>query len=358
MRTAREIEDAAARAGGITIERFGSVTLPDGSEAITTVMSFQDPWAAARLLVELADLDAGDPAIRSWALAILQATAQAIGEPLGPTLSPALLDAFAAAIQENVKAAIKFIHEPEETFQSSEATIALAAGDCDDHARLVYALACAGGLSSELVFFEDDGSGLPLVTLGGDDSQPVHVVARILGSDGQMHWAETTIDADFGEEPHDAYDRLGGTGSGGNPFVQSSMGFLGLDFVTPGDVQTRKGELDALMSSLDDDVARCTALSATTVSAWNEFLVSWREFMAEPPSFWNAGGQGRQAQEYADALRDWQAKVNAVCPISGAMLPANKDDSIIGLVTAAAVVVTAATVAYIGKPIVDRLVRM
>ena len=362
MRTEADLRAAAERAGGIDLVGTELVPLGDGSSALASVMRFSDPWAAARLLCELSEEDAGDPVVRAWSLAILRATADAIGERAGPTISPALHDAFARALHDNVQSQILFVHEPEETFQSARTTMAVGAGDCDDHARLLYALARAGGIAANLVFFEEpaDGSGLPSVLLGGaDDTQPVHVVALLRDSDGTWQWAETTIAADYGEEPHDAYVRLGGSAPSGNPFASpaaaAGLGFLGLDFVTPADVQTRKSELDAMMSSLDDDVTRCAALGAATVSSWNEFLAGWRGFYSEAPSFWNAGGQGRQAQDYADALREWQAKVNAVCPISGATVPVAKDENVLGTVATVAVAAAVAVGAWAIAPVLRRL---
>lgn len=357
MRTAADLEAIVARVGGIEILSIEQVPVSGGGTRIAARMRFQDPWAAARLLVELADDDASDPIVRAWSLDILRATAQAIGEPLGPTLSPALHDAFARAIHDNVQAQIKFIQEPLETFQSADVTMQSGAGDCDDHARLVYALACAGGLNSQLVFFEDeDAESLPLVMLGGEGTQPVHVVAQIQDSSGAWQWAETTIAAEYGEEPHEAFARLGGVPATADPFRGAAgVGFLGLDFVTPADVQTRKTELDATVNALDGDVVRCQAIDSATLSAWNEFVVSWREFYAVAPSIWNAGGQGRQAQEYADAIREWQTRVSAVCSLSSPTLPERKDENIFGTVAAVAVAVTAAAAAWTFAPLIRRL---
>lgn len=364
MRTAADLAAVVERVGGIVILSIEEVPVSGGGTRIAARMAFEDPWAAARLLVELADEDASDPVVRAWALDILRATAEAIGESLGPTLSPALSDAFARAIHDNVQAQIKFIQEPLETFQSAAVTMQSGAGDCDDHARLVYALACAGGLNSQLVFFEDEDSGsLPMVMLGGDGTQPVHVVAQIQDPNGAWQWAETTIAAEYGEEPHDAFERLGGVPATADPFRGAAaggaagVGFLGLDFVTPADVQTRKTELDATVNALDGDVIRCQAIDSATLSAWNEFVVSWREFYAVAPSVWNAGGQGRQAQEYADAIRDWQTRVSTVCTLSGPTLPEVKSENVFGTVAAVAVAVTAVAAAWTIAPVVRAAVR-
>ncbi len=221
MRTEASLRAAAARAG-LRIDSIEAVPVAGGGTELAARMSFDDPWAAARLLFDLSDEDASDPIVRAWSLAILKATAAEIGESAGPTISPRLRDAFARAIHANVQAHVKFVHEPEETFQASRVTMATGAGDCDDHARLVYALATAGHIPAQLVFFEEpDGSALPTILFPGA-TQPVHVVAMLEDSGGTWQWAETTIEADYGEEPHEALARLGDElGPDSNPFAQS-----------------------------------------------------------------------------------------------------------------------------------------
>lgn len=364
MRSEADLRAAAARAGGIEVVQVERVPIAPGKTVLAAKLAFADPWAAARLLVELAQEDAADPTVRAWALQILTATARAIGEPLGPTLSPALRDAVAEAIHANVQAQIKFVHEPEETFQGADVTIELGAGDCDDHARLVYALAEALGIPAELTFFETEEGMIALPTIllqSAAESVPVHVVARLQTSDGAWQWAETTIDAAFGEDPFDALARLGPLEAAGDPFSHAAadsgapLGFLGLDFVTPGDVQNRKTQLDSIVNTIDADAVRCAALDSATLSAWNEFVVAWREFYAVAPSVWNAGGQGRQAQDYAEQIRDWQARLGAICTLTGAKLPESKPDSVLGAVTTIAVAAGVVAAAWTIRPLLARL---
>jgi hypothetical protein len=341
MRTAADLE-AAAAAAGLTVASSELVPVSGGGTAVATRMQFpdDDPWAAARLLFALADEDASDPVVRAWALDMLRATADELGESDGPTVSPALRDAQARTIHANVKDAIQFVHEPEETFQSARVTMQTAAGDCDDHARLVYALALASDIPARIVFFEKNG-------------QPIHVVTQLEDADGSWHWAETTIDAAYGEEPHDALARLDGSiAAHQNPFSHAGMGAISgpWGFVTPADVQQRKDELNAVATSIDADVQKCTALDTATISAWNEFLSAWRTFYADEPSIWNAGGQGRQTSDYADQIINWQEKLAPVCKLSSPMLPAQEDTA--SVVKWGAVAVTAVAAAWGVKELV------
>jgi hypothetical protein len=340
VRTATDLQ-SAARSAGLRLDQVERVPMPgtDDGWTLATRMSFTDPWAAARLLQTLTDEDASDPYVRAWSLAILQATAEELGEDAsGPTLSPDLVDAYAQALHANVQEQIRFVHEPKETFQSARVTMLLGAGDCDDHARLLYALAKAGGLGTQLFFYEDD-------------DQPIHVVTKIRDSLG-WQWAETTLGAEYGEEPFEALERLL-PADGSNPMLQpgaSGIGFLGLEFVTPGDVATRKAQLDATVQSLAGDVAKCTGLDASTQSSWAAFASSWKTFMASEPNVFNAGGQGRQAGDYTNAIRDWQARIGDACKLSAPVLPPPAAEPIVGTVTAIAVTVTVAALAWTFAP--------
>lgn len=342
MRTAADVADQAARAGGLTIA--GTETMPgvDGAPVVVTRMTFTDPWAAARLLHERAEDDAGEPIVRDWALRILHAVVLEEGAPPGPQLTPAIADATAAAIMANVQSAIRFVHEKAETFQGAVETIKRGYGDCDDHAELVYALAASIGIPAALCFFDKDG-------------EPVHVVARLLTSNG-WQWAETTIPADFGEHPLDAYARVAADlEDGRNPFMQppgpgalervSAIGFLGLEFVTPQDVRDYKGELDTHVTALDADVVACVKadptgakLDTATLDAWNQFVAEWRTFMADDPGFFSAGAQGRLANNYAHTIAAWEERITAAgCTLSAPRVVLPPDDPVVGTIKTVAI---------------------
>lgn len=354
-RSANDLIAAAAEAG-LRVDAIERVPVAGGGTALSARMSFDDPWAAARLLFILSDQDAANPVVRAWSLEILSDTADAIGESDGPTVSPELRDASARSIWRHVKALIKFVHEPEETFQAADVTMQTRAGDCDDHARLVYALAVAQHIPAKLIFFaEPVDSPLPTVlwSIGGE-TQPVHVVAQLQDSDGTWQWAETTVDAEYGEEPHDAIDRLG-LGAGADPLSHvSGIGTWG--FVTAGDVAVRKDQVNAEVEATDVDVVNCTTLDAGTVSAWNLFVASWRDFMNDAPSFFNAGSQARQTSDYVEQIADWQARLKAKgCALSAAPLPVENNTNPITMIQvvagAAAIVAGALTVREIIKAV-------
>lgn len=311
--------------------------------AMVSRMSFTDPWDAARFLYESAEEDAEDPIVRAWALAILDETAHAIGEdPTTPTLSPELVDAYGEALHANVMQ-IKFVHEPGEVFQSARATMALGAGDCDDHARLLYALALAGGLTPHMLFFADP-----------EVDEPVHVVDAIEAADGSPVWAETTIGAHYGEEPFAALERLELTGAQSPLSHTASLGFLGLDFVTAENVRDRKKELDGYVQAIDADLARCTSLDAGSRASWASFKSGWDTFEADDPSWWDAGAQGRQAQEYTDQIRAWQAKTAQLCASSVPVLPETPPDQSVSVVKTALVVAGVVAVAFAVREVAKR----
>jgi hypothetical protein len=108
------------------------------------------------------------------------------------------LRAIATEIHAFVKEAVRFQEEHPETFRSPKLTLSLGAGDCDDHALLFSALCLSAGVRSVIV------------GLRGKPTGPIsHAVSRVYIGDGTWAWAETTIDAAFGEHPHEAAKRLG-----------------------------------------------------------------------------------------------------------------------------------------------------
>jgi len=144
--------------------------------------SCPDNPATFRFLLEIAKLDEGDPVARSLGLGFFNAY------PKNPK-------ARARAIHAWVKNHIWYVREPKETFQSPTYTTRSGAGDCDDHANLLNAIARNAELVSRIV---------PLTKPNGDVK---HAVAQVQ-IDGAWTFAETTVDADFGESPLAAVRRL------------------------------------------------------------------------------------------------------------------------------------------------------
>lgn len=145
--------------------------------------SFSDPWDVARFLCALAEADAADPAI----VRIGAGYARQYPDP----------QARARAMLIDVQNAVVFQREPQETFQSAAVTLQRGAGDCDDSARALYAIARAAGLYARLSFLQANG-------------QPVHVFCE-LHTGRQWQPAETTIAGLLGEDPRAAAARLGVT---------------------------------------------------------------------------------------------------------------------------------------------------
>jgi len=169
----------SARRAGSRVLSLGEIQTPVGRYA-SARLECPDGWAGARLLVLLADEDARTSGGRAEALAMRQRARSDA--------------AFARAVFDRVQA-LQFLPERGEVFTAASYTLDVGAGDCDDEARLVYALLRAGGLPARLVFLSRGG-------------EPTHAVAQVrLGQAWQ--WLETTIPARFGEHPMSAKTRLG-----------------------------------------------------------------------------------------------------------------------------------------------------
>lgn len=168
---------AIAAAAGGTATRSQRI-----AGAPVVALAFCDGWQAARALGALAAHDAHDPQIRR----IAAIACDAIPQPRRR----------AEVLLHFVQAHIAFAREPVETFQSAAVTLQRRAGDCDDSARLLYALARAAGIPARLAFLAAEG-------------QPVHVFAE-LWTGRCYEPAETTIrGARLGEDPRAAAHRLG-----------------------------------------------------------------------------------------------------------------------------------------------------
>jgi Transglutaminase-like superfamily len=175
----RVVRIAAARAGCRIVE-LGPQDGPYGVHAMGHV-ECPTGWEAARMVVAEALEYAKTPGLRGLALQLRQ---QAPSDA-----------AYARAVHQFVKDHVAFVREEGEIFQGPAVTLAAGAGDCDDQAILVLALAYAGGLPAVGAFLHE----------GGD---PTHAVAQLCPS-GQCSWAETTVDANYGEHPLAAARRAG-----------------------------------------------------------------------------------------------------------------------------------------------------
>jgi Transglutaminase-like superfamily len=176
---ARVVRVAAARAGCRVVD-LGPEDGPFGVHATGHVVC-PTGWEAAKMVVAEALEYAKLPGLRALAL-VLRA-----GAPSD--------EAYARAVHQFVKDNVRFVREEGEIFQGPAVTLAAGAGDCDDHTILVLALAYAGGLPAVGAFLHE----------GGD---PTHAVSQLCPS-GACSWAETTVDARYGEHPLAAARRAG-----------------------------------------------------------------------------------------------------------------------------------------------------
>lgn len=178
---ARALRRAAARAGC----RVRSLAIRETSAGARAVgrIDCPDGWAAARMLVASSIEDAQTPGARDLALSLRRDAPSD--------------EAFARAVHAYVKERVAFVREPGEVFQGAGYTLGVGSGDCDDHARAVYAIAVAGGVPATLAFLHHGVRG----------SQPTHAVAQLC-PERACAWAETTVDAAYGEHPLAAATRL------------------------------------------------------------------------------------------------------------------------------------------------------
>lgn len=188
------IRRAVARVSGCRVRSLAVVARrrDGGGDVIGSIVCL-DGWGAAKLLLALAEEDAKTPGARRLA-AELRARAPSDA-------------AFAREVHAYVLARVRFAREKGEVFQSSAYTLTHGIGDCDDHARPVYALAVAGGLPARLGFLHHGFDAPPLLR------GPAHVATLLCPRDSDVacEWAETTIAASYGENPNAAARRLGVT---------------------------------------------------------------------------------------------------------------------------------------------------
>jgi transglutaminase-like putative cysteine protease len=175
----RELARVADSTGCRVLTR-SRLDMGDGSSLPVLELECGDNRTAIRFLNAAAHKDTGDPEVRDLALRLLAA------HP----------DELPQAVHLFVKLCVRFVREKTETFQHTSYTLRRRGGDCDDHARCVAALVLAGGGNARIV-------GVP-----NSKGRVAHVAPQAVHN-GAWHWAETTVDAAFGEHPRLAARRLG-----------------------------------------------------------------------------------------------------------------------------------------------------
>jgi hypothetical protein len=177
---AANLRTAAARSG-CRVRTLRVVPTSTGPR-VAGVVDCPDGWAAARMLLAAAIEDSQTAGARDLALELRNGRSDA---------------EFARAVFAFVRENVAFVREAGEVFTGASYTIATGAGDCDDHARVTYALLRAGGVPARMAFLYR--------TLAAG---PSHVLTEA-GLGGVWVPLETTIAAKFGEPPTVAARRLG-----------------------------------------------------------------------------------------------------------------------------------------------------
>lgn len=188
---ARAIRRAVARVPSCRVRTMSTDARTRRAHAtarVSGVVDCIDGWGAAWLLLALAEEDAKTAGARALARQ-LRADAPSDAD-------------YARTLHAFVRSRVRFSKEVGEIFQSGAYTLNTGVGDCDDHFRLLYSLAVAGGLRARLGILHH-GENAPPALQG-----PAHATA-VLCVGGQCDWAETTVGARYGENPNDAARRLG-----------------------------------------------------------------------------------------------------------------------------------------------------
>lgn len=184
MHTRQTLLEAAAAAGcRVLAVRQQAIS---GRTVWSSTVDCPDSESAFRYLCELSDRDTEDEDVHALAGELVTI--------YGP--DPELV---ARAVQKWVQQNVRYVKEPEETFQAAGVTLLTRRGDCDCHAALVRALVRAAGIGSRIVPLRRAGQfGAPYVK---------HAVSQAWVA-GQWRWLETTLPARYDEEPVAALRRL------------------------------------------------------------------------------------------------------------------------------------------------------
>jgi hypothetical protein len=260
-----------------------------------------DNPATFRFLLEIAALDVTDPLARSVGLEVFRA------HPKKTETKER-----AAAVMQWVRTNVRYIREPKETFQSPSYTIRSGAGDCDDHANLVHAIARNAGLPARVVPLWKDG-------------QIRHAVSQV-AIDDAWTWAETTVRAKLGEHPRAAVRRLKAARSDISgvpscprarsdraPLESPEVGDLPT-MVTPEDARRYIDETDAAWKRTDQDVERSGVDDSFRVSFATD-LAGWMTFAAGARAsvgWLNTKAVMDQTDRWVEKLDGWRRSLRGV----------------------------------------------
>ncbi len=215
----------------------------DGTQAL---WDCPDSGRVVALLRRLAEGDVRLPAVRTLAAEIRRAVG-------------ADARAIAREVHAFVLRRVRWVREKIETFQSSAETLKRGFGDCDDHARLIFALLRAAGVRARIVILDRDG-------------EPAHAVTQALLPEGWV-WLETSVAAAFGEDPLQAAARLGLNSRLNMP--SGLAGLAGLTYTPDGGWQG-SGPVGPMLitgamlgAALAAPLGSAVGLAAATVGPWS-----------------------------------------------------------------------------------------
>lgn len=190
-RPAAERVAAITRALGASVDDRGPVRVA-GIDARELTIACDSNEEAIDLLNAYARDDAADgPRVRALAGALA-----AWCDRAAPILGTTARALFARRAHALVRDGIAYVDDPDQVYRSSDVTLALAAGNCVNSARVVCALCLAAGVPARIVGVRDA------------DGEIAHACAQIDDGDG-WRWAEATFPARFGVDPRDEAERLG-----------------------------------------------------------------------------------------------------------------------------------------------------
>jgi hypothetical protein len=174
------------------LNRNALCALAAGCEVIgPSRFSCGDGWGAARMLDNLCETDIGQfPDVEDLARRVARTPED---------------------VQRFIQTSIEFTREEGEQFQSPRETLERGYGDCDCQARLGSLMLRAIGYPTRNVYLAGTGNPKHVAVQAYDVPEAVRHAAtwQTRFDEERWKWLETTMDADYGEQPVRAAVRIG-----------------------------------------------------------------------------------------------------------------------------------------------------